>query len=639
MPFTIGENAGPYRIVEQLGRGGMATVFKAYHASLDRYVAIKVLHPAFREDANFLARFQREARIVAKLDHPNIVPVYDFSEHREHPYLVMRYIEGETLKAFLNRGRPNRDEIARVMKAVGSALVYAHENKILHRDIKPSNVILTPTGQIYLTDFGLARIAEVGESTLSRDMMVGTPQYISPEQASGDTKLDACTDIYSLGVVLYELLVGRVPFQADTPYAVVHDHIFTPLPLPRSIEPDLPESLERVLLKALAKDPDDRFQSVQEMLEAFQAALEGAVPEHEVSVEPSAVVSPPPVAATTAVSDAKTLVERVPGEEPEEPPKRKKRIKWPYVVAGTTICIGVLLGLIAAVKQAEIAEEMATHRADAELLMEEARFAMAQDNIEGAMELYQKALETDPQFVPAYLETGDVLLGAGEVEMAHQLYEAGLEVNPDDLELRQRAAELAMVVEKWDEFQAHIQWMRENMPDDPVTRSFAALASLSEGQPCGDVRPELDQALRADPELPIAQYAEAMCFRQEGRLIPARDALNAVLGNHRASPALRFAVEREMVLPGFELGGQVADEIRALMTLTNEIPQTELRQMIKDMLNGASIAWQDGAREEATQIVMDAQGWVEEHREQLGDPLADELASRLVNLIRMAERP
>ena len=643
MPFTIGENVGPYRVVEQLGRGGMATVFKAYHASLDRYVAIKVLHPAFREDANFLARFQREARIVAKLDHPNIVPVYDFAEHRGHPFLVMRFIEGETLKAYLKRGKPSADEVSRVIEAVGGALVYAHEQKILHRDIKPSNVILTPKGQIYLTDFGLARIAEVGESTLSRDMMVGTPQYISPEQASGETKLDARTDIYSLGVVLYELLVGRVPFQADTPYAVVHDHIFTPLPLPRSIEPDLPEALERVLLKALAKDPDDRFQSVEEMLGAFQNALVGTVPEQEVSVEPSTVVVTPPVrteADTTAavdVSDAKTLVQEVPEKGAKEPSKRK--IKWPYVVAGTTICIGVLLGLIAAAVQKERAEEMEARRVEAEVLLDEARFAMEHDDIEHAMELYQQALEKAPHFMPAYQETGDVLVEHGEAEIAYQVYEAGLEIEPDNLELRQSAALLAVVEEKWDEFQTHLEWMKENLPEDPVTHSFSALVSLLEGQPCGDVRPEIDQALRADPELPIAQYANAMCLRQENRLIPARDAMNAVLENHRTPIALRFVIEKTMILPGIELGGQIADEIRELMTLTDEIPRAELRQMIKDMLNGAAIAWQDGAREEAIQIIRDAHGWVEENRAQLGDPMADELAARLENLIRLAERP
>ena len=171
MTFAPGENVGPYRIIEQLGQGGMATVFKAYHAGLDRYVAIKVMHPAFKQDPNFLARFQREARVVAKLDHPNIVPIYDYAEHNNNPYLVMKFVEGETLKARLSRGPLTRDEGLRIVDAVGKGLAFAHGRGILHRDIKPSNILLCPDGAIYLADFGLARIAQAGESTLSSEML------------------------------------------------------------------------------------------------------------------------------------------------------------------------------------------------------------------------------------------------------------------------------------------------------------------------------------------------------------------------------------------------------------------------------------------------------------------------------------
>src|SRR5512140_2422770 len=147
MPFNVGENVGAYRIIEQLGQGGMATVYKAYHALLDRYVALKVLHPAFGEDAAFEARFQREARVVAKLEHPNIVPIYDYAEHENGPYLVMKFIEGDTLKARIQRGPLTPGEVTNVMESVGAALSYAHRQGILHRDIKPSNVIITSDGQ------------------------------------------------------------------------------------------------------------------------------------------------------------------------------------------------------------------------------------------------------------------------------------------------------------------------------------------------------------------------------------------------------------------------------------------------------------------------------------------------------------
>ncbi|MGA2819699.1 MAG: serine/threonine-protein kinase [Anaerolineales bacterium] len=276
MSFIPGENVGPYRITQQLGQGGMATVFKAYHAALDRYVALKVLHPAFKEDPSFLGRFRREARVVAKLDHPNIVPIYDFAEHEGQPFLVMKFIEGQTLKARLVQGPLGPEEAVHILRCVGSALGYAHKQGVLHRDIKPSNVLLTPDGSVFLADFGLARIAAAGESTLSSDMLLGTPHYISPEQAKGLRNLDEGTDIYSLGVVLYEVTVGRVPFNADTPFSIIHDHIFTPLPMPRLVNPKVPEGVERVLLKALAKERADRYPDVQSLVDAFVAAVENA---------------------------------------------------------------------------------------------------------------------------------------------------------------------------------------------------------------------------------------------------------------------------------------------------------------------------------------------------------------------------
>jgi serine/threonine-protein kinase len=311
MPFSSGENVGPYRIVEQLGQGGMATVFKAYHPALDRYVAMKVLHPAFKEDPNFLARFQREARIVAKLEHPHIVPIYDFSEHKGMAYLVLRYVEGETLKVHLKEGPLPSERMLEILKPVAEALAYAHEQGVLHRDIKPSNIMLTPEGGIFLTDFGLARMAQSGESTLSQDMMIGTPQYISPEQAKGE-EVDERTDVYSLGVVLFEMLTGRVPFSADTPYSVVHDHIYTALPLPTTIKPDIPPALERVVLKALAKEKEDRYQKVSELAMALEDAVVEAASEGEKAVElatvPSAVVEAQPAAPEAKPSRRRWLI-------------------------------------------------------------------------------------------------------------------------------------------------------------------------------------------------------------------------------------------------------------------------------------------------------------------------------------------
>ncbi len=273
MSFTIGQTVGPYTIIEQLGQGGMATVYKAFHANLSRYVAIKVLHVAFSSDEGFQERFKREAQIVGRLDHPHIVPIFDYAMLQNQPYLVMKFIEGQTLKQDLRGERLNLQEVTRIMTAVADALDYAHRQDVLHRDVKPSNIIIDKDGVPFLTDFGLARIASSGESTLSQDMMLGTPQYISPEQAQGRRDLGPSTDIYSLGVVLYELVVGRVPFTADTPYAIIHDHIYKPLPLPSRVNPAVPEAVERVLLKALAKNPEDRFRTAGEMILAFKSAV------------------------------------------------------------------------------------------------------------------------------------------------------------------------------------------------------------------------------------------------------------------------------------------------------------------------------------------------------------------------------
>jgi tRNA A-37 threonylcarbamoyl transferase component Bud32 len=344
MSFKPGGNVGPYRVMEQLGQGGMASVYKAYHAALDRYVALKVLHQAFNEDSTFIGRFQREARVVAKLEHPNIVPVYDYAEHEGRPYLVMKFIEGDTLKARMNAGSLSWVEIEQVVESVGSALGYAHRQGVLHRDIKPSNVLISAEHVMYLADFGLARIAVAGESTLSTDSVMGTPQYISPEQAMGKKDLDGRTDIYSFGVMLYEMVVGQVPFNADTPFSIIHDHIYTPLPLPKSVNPNVPDVVQRVLLKALAKDRDDRYQTVEELIAAFKSAwLEAGVPMRgaDVRMEPGAMKA-----------GAATLQTQVPGVEtaPVEnllKSQNKRRGGWFWVAVGLVTILCFVFGLFA----------------------------------------------------------------------------------------------------------------------------------------------------------------------------------------------------------------------------------------------------------------------------------------------------
>jgi serine/threonine protein kinase len=354
MSFTAGENVGPYRIIKQLGQGGMASVFKAYHPALDRFVAIKVLHPAFKEDPNFLSRFQREARVVARLEHPHIVPIYDFAEHEGQPYLVMKYIEGVTLKARLAEKPLSKNEAIEIIDAIGSALSYAHEQGVLHRDIKPSNILLSPDGGIYLADFGLARIAEAGASTLSKDVMLGTPQYISPEQAKGLGNLDEGTDVYSLGVVLYEIVVGRVPFNADTPFSIIHDHIYTELPPPSQVNPHVPPRVEAVLMKALEKERAGRYADVASLVAAFRTAvlgLEGA------QAEPISTTKKLDMAPTQVAEPANPIPQANAGDAVVsggvENKLKSARKRWPWVVAGIGITLVCLLAFLIQASRAD----------------------------------------------------------------------------------------------------------------------------------------------------------------------------------------------------------------------------------------------------------------------------------------------
>src|SRR5512139_2653150 len=277
----IGRTIGKYRIVEHLGRGGMAEVYKAYQPNLDRYVAVKMMHTFLSDEKEFLARFEREAKVVATLRHPNIVQVYDFDVEGGVYYMVMEYINGESLRTRLqiledNGGWVSLDDAARIILAVGSALKYAHERGMVHRDVKPANVMITLDGQVILTDFGIAKIVSASNLTAS-GAMVGTPSYMAPEQGMGQPG-DERSDIYSLGVMLYQLVLGRLPFDADTPLAVVLKHINEPLPLPKTLKPNISDDLNRVIMKALAKDPNDRYQKVANLTADLRKAM-GMSPE------------------------------------------------------------------------------------------------------------------------------------------------------------------------------------------------------------------------------------------------------------------------------------------------------------------------------------------------------------------------
>ena len=274
----VGRFLGQYKLLALIGKGGMARVYKSIQPDLERYVAVKLLHPSVAADEEFLARFRREAKAAASLRHPHVVQIFDFGHQGELYYLVMELIDGLTLRDELQRLKALDEalpfsEVQRIIGEVSEALDYAHDRGIVHRDVKPSNILLTPERQAVLSDFGLAFMIESPRQTITG--FVGTPEYMSPEQGQG-LAVDGRTDVYSLGVVLYEMLTGRVPFTAKTPMGIVMKHISEPLPPPRSVNPDIPESAEQVLLKAMSKEPGGRYSRPGELSRALAEAFEAA---------------------------------------------------------------------------------------------------------------------------------------------------------------------------------------------------------------------------------------------------------------------------------------------------------------------------------------------------------------------------
>ena len=271
----IGTTLDHFEILSELGRGGMAVVYKARQINLDRIVALKVLPPALTHDASYVTRFRQEAKSAARLDHPHIMPIYEVGEANGLHYIAMKYIQGRTVKELLHaEGRLSVPSAAQILAQVGDALDYAHRQGFIHRDIKPSNMMITAEGWVYLTDFGLAR-ATANEQSAGLTMtgtVMGTPEYMSPEQAQGLANLGPPTDIYAFGIVLYELLTGSFPFDGDTPLAILAARLmYAPRP-PRDLRSDLPTAVEDVVMRALARKPEARFPTAAAMVSALRSA-------------------------------------------------------------------------------------------------------------------------------------------------------------------------------------------------------------------------------------------------------------------------------------------------------------------------------------------------------------------------------
>ncbi len=279
MTELSGLSLGQFRVLEQIGQGGMARVYKAYQTSLDRFVAIKVIAAEFDDarDSDFLARFASEARLVARLTHPNIVPVHDFGEESGWAYIVMEYIAGGTLRDRLVQAemRHQRLDLPRtvvLLRQAAIALDFAHSRGVVHRDVKPGNMLLRTEDQLLLTDFGIATMLEANKAFSRSGSNVGTPQYMAPEQGQPEGVVDGRTDIYALGVVLFHCATGQLPFNADTPVGVLMQHVRDPVPRPSNLAPGLPQSIEQIILRAMAKDPAARYQYARDMAADLDAA-------------------------------------------------------------------------------------------------------------------------------------------------------------------------------------------------------------------------------------------------------------------------------------------------------------------------------------------------------------------------------
>ena len=259
MVELVGQNLGQYEIVEEIARGGMATVYRARQKSIGRDVAIKVLPAKFTHDKTFIERFNREVEVISQLQHPHILPIYDFGEYEEMPYIVMAYIAGGTLTDRIVNGPIPPAEVARMVHQIADALDFAHSRGIVHRDFKPGNVLLDERGNTYLADFGLAKITE-SSSDITGTMIIGTPDYMAPEQArSGD--ITGSVDVYALGVTIYQMLTGQAPYEAPTAAGLLVAHITEPIPDIRVSRPDLPDVVQTVVEQSLAKEPEKRYAS------------------------------------------------------------------------------------------------------------------------------------------------------------------------------------------------------------------------------------------------------------------------------------------------------------------------------------------------------------------------------------------
>ena len=466
MPEWIGKTIGKVRIERLLARGGMAEVYLGTHLALERPVAVKLLHSHIEEEPSLLERFHREAKVVAALRHPNIVQLFDFDTVDGHPYIVMEYLKGPTLASYLRVLHDRKElipphQVARLLKGLTAAIDYAHAQGVIHRDIKPGNILLhnrrgeipldkplTSDIEAIVTDFGLVRIAHAATQTAS-GLVSGTPAYMSPEQASGE-KVDHCTDIYSLGVVLYEMLAGRVPFEADSTMSVLYMQIHNaPPPIP-----GIPPEVQAIMNRALMKKPSDRYQTSSEMAIDFYLAI-------------------------GMTADAKTIIEANPESaksikvSPEPKPPRKR--SWIGVGVFAFLCL-LLLGagvwglstfLPSFAKPIQTMSPVATDPVASLTVPVTGNLPPAEGMVEISSGSYEVGLSQTDQYhvAPQVIPLEDFWIDQYQITNAqYQTYMSDTGASPPETWPGERDHPVIGVT--WEQAQAYCQWAYKRLPKE-----------------------------------------------------------------------------------------------------------------------------------------------------------------------------
>ena len=524
------ETIGRYQLKDKIGEGGMAAVYRAYDPMFKRDVAVKVMK-VDKFDPSMKVRFEREAQTIAALEHPAIIPVYDFGEDGEHLYLVMRLMAGESLKERLAAGPIPLLEVLSILQRIAGALDRAHSKGVIHRDLKPGNIMFDEYGDAYLGDFGIARLTE-STVTLTGDQIIGTPAYMSPEQIHGDKTVDARSDIYALGVICFELLTGQRPYNDTTAYKVMMRHVMDPIPDIRTVKPDLPPDLDKIIQEALAKEPDKRFATASDLSDTLRGALSRQEFADMVTGEPAGT---PGAAPPTAVFEP-TVAMHPPGvQQTPQPAAQRTRPKWllPALAGGVGIILLVILAIsviafinrdqsdavagqdetpvpTAASEETTVAVEPTAVPATAEPEVDQ---PVDETSVEAAAERYE-------QFQSSY--------AAGDLDAALIYIEAALASDPEN---GWYFHEKAVVLWDMEEFEAALATSEAGLE---TGNAVAALYSLQARfqRDMGELLAALtlnQRAVSAEPEWPYGYYEMGITLRELDQLDEALEALNQAI--------------------------------------------------------------------------------------------------------------